>query len=162
MNRVICTTILQMIFSQRDGLAQDSSLLALPVVLCTEIAQGLGIMTACVPYLKPFLESLTSGVLDTNITNIFDTTDTQNTTQSTTRTQKLRSQASSSVIAARSTNPLSAKPILPLAQMLGPYNFAAVHAKSNAWDTGSTSSQAHIIKQTTSWAVDIELQTMDK
>ncbi|KAL9129042.1 MAG: hypothetical protein Q9217_002412 [Psora testacea] len=33
------------------------------VVLCTEIVQALSIITACIPYLKPFLEALDTGMI---------------------------------------------------------------------------------------------------
>ena len=34
-----------------------------PVVICTQAQQSLGIITACVPYLKPFFAGLSSGIL---------------------------------------------------------------------------------------------------
>ena len=34
-----------------------------PVVICTQAQKSLGIITACVPYLKPFFAGLSSGIL---------------------------------------------------------------------------------------------------
>ena len=34
--------------------------------MCNQLVQNLGIITACVPYIKPFLESLESGMIRTD------------------------------------------------------------------------------------------------
>lgn len=45
---------------------EDPTFDAWPVVLANQVVQNLGIVTACIPYLKPFFESLGSGMIRTD------------------------------------------------------------------------------------------------
>ena len=37
-----------------------------PAILCDQLVQNIGIITACMPYIKPFIESLESGMIRTD------------------------------------------------------------------------------------------------
>ena len=59
---MIVATILQLVLIYRRARTSEP-FLTWEVVLSTEIVQCLGVIAACVPYLKPFLESLESGMI---------------------------------------------------------------------------------------------------
>lgn len=61
--RVLAATILQLIYLNRAAHTSDATFKAWPVVLGAQMVQSLSIITACIPSLKPFLESLESGML---------------------------------------------------------------------------------------------------
>ena len=41
----------------------DFTFESFPYIVCTQTVQALSVITACVPYLQPFLESLNTGLL---------------------------------------------------------------------------------------------------
>lgn len=60
----IAASISRLIFlSRSDGNLEHSSFAFWTYILNTEIEQGLSIITACIPFLKPFFESLETGML---------------------------------------------------------------------------------------------------
>jgi len=63
---VIFAIIAQLVFLDRAYSSQDFTLQIWPYVLCTESVQTLSLITACIPYLKPFLDSLQAGALRTD------------------------------------------------------------------------------------------------
>ncbi|KAI9880638.1 MAG: hypothetical protein M1830_001642 [Pleopsidium flavum] len=60
---VVAAIIAQLVFLAQDSGAQDVSFSRWREVLSAELVQNLGIVTACIPYLKPFFESLQSGMM---------------------------------------------------------------------------------------------------
>ncbi|KAL8900183.1 MAG: hypothetical protein Q9207_005819 [Kuettlingeria erythrocarpa] len=52
-----------MIYTGVAGATSDTTFETWPVVLSAEVVQSLSIITACVPCLKPFLDSLESGMI---------------------------------------------------------------------------------------------------
>ena len=61
--RVLAAIILQLVYQNRAAHTKDRTFKMWPVVLSAQTVQSLSIITACVPCLKPFLESLESGML---------------------------------------------------------------------------------------------------
>ncbi|KAI2602616.1 hypothetical protein GGR54DRAFT_494464 [Hypoxylon sp. NC1633] len=59
----IAAVIWQMVESQQISNHDDATFTFWPIVLSMSLAQCLGIMAACAPYLKPFLDSLESGLI---------------------------------------------------------------------------------------------------
>jgi hypothetical protein len=53
----------EMVFLQRTKDSSDLSYKGWQVALCTQLMLCLSISTACIPYLRPFLDSLESGLL---------------------------------------------------------------------------------------------------
>ncbi|KAL8857575.1 MAG: hypothetical protein Q9178_005903 [Gyalolechia marmorata] len=60
---VLAAIIFQLVYQNRAAHTKDSTFKMWPVVLSAQTVQSLSIITACVPCLKPFLESLESGML---------------------------------------------------------------------------------------------------
>ena len=60
---MIVAAILRLVFLVREPNPQDPSLTNWTIVLCAQLVQNSSIITACVPYLKPLLESLESGMI---------------------------------------------------------------------------------------------------
>ena len=65
MSSVIGATIGQLIELQQYSKASDPILDVWPYLISTQCVQALSIITACLPYLKPLLESLQAGALQT-------------------------------------------------------------------------------------------------
>lgn len=57
---------MQLAYLHRASGSEDFTYRVWPAVLCNQLVQNLGIITACVPYIKPFLESLESGMIRTD------------------------------------------------------------------------------------------------
>ena len=64
--RVIASALAQLNYLKSAYDTADVTYSLWPVVLCNQIVQNIGIITACVPYTKPFLESLESGMIRTD------------------------------------------------------------------------------------------------
>ncbi|KAI4272577.1 MAG: hypothetical protein LQ337_005209 [Flavoplaca oasis] len=60
---VLVAIVVQVVYHNRAKGRDDRTFEMWPVVLCAQIVQSLSIITACIPCLKPFLESLESGML---------------------------------------------------------------------------------------------------
>ena len=65
-SRVIAAAIAQLLYLHRASGSEDFTYRVWPAVLCNQLVQNLGIITACIPYIKPFLESLESGMIRTD------------------------------------------------------------------------------------------------
>ena len=63
--RVVVATVTQLSYLQRS-LNPDFTFDSFPYVICTQTVLALSLVTACVPYLQPFLESLNTGMLWTD------------------------------------------------------------------------------------------------
>ena len=61
--RVLAAIVMQVVYQNRAKGTDNRTFEMWPVVLCAQIVQSLSIITACIPCLKPFLESLESGML---------------------------------------------------------------------------------------------------
>ena len=59
-------TVLQSTYFRREFVSNRVISDSGPTALCAEIAQNFGIITACIPYLKPFFDSLQSGMIRTD------------------------------------------------------------------------------------------------
>ena len=55
---LIAPIIASLVFLNRSASTQDQTFDPWPVVVCNQVVQNLGIITACVPYLKPFMQNL--------------------------------------------------------------------------------------------------------
>lgn len=140
-----------------------------PVALCNQFVQNLGIVVSCIPYIKPLLESLESGMIRTDdlrrlgMTGVYGYGGGSNQSRRT-KTYKLsdlatRSRRSGSKDQATFRTAFGAEEqdyIVPPAGS----NFATATAVSRSsesrpeWDAESQKSFSRMIKQTTSWAVE--------
>ena len=137
--------------SNRAGPSSDPSFRLWPTVLCTQVVQAASFISACVPYLRPFLESLESGMI---------------------RSDDLRrrgmggsygygdsSQKGNSSVKQKSQPRTKETSFIPLQDLSGSRNTTTVQSDVPQWeDRTSTSSQTRIIRYTTSYAVDSEPQ----
>jgi hypothetical protein len=62
-SRTVAAIITQIIYTHQKLYSADPTFDTWPVVLCAEVVQCTSTVTACIPNLKPFLESLESGML---------------------------------------------------------------------------------------------------
>lgn len=61
--RVLAAIIVQLYYVNRARDSKDETFATWPTILSAESVQSLSIITACVPCMKPFFESLESGML---------------------------------------------------------------------------------------------------
>lgn len=152
-------TVLQLFYLNHASHSRNPTLDFWSTAVCTQVVQSLSIITACVPYLKPFFESLESGMI---------------------RSDDLRRRgmkfpygygsgksAGSTTQGPSQTPSRIAKPLetshelraIPTAASMGfghHANATTVTATRDDWDDGSETSQSKIIRQTTTWTVNAE------
>ena len=63
---MIAAIMCELVFRNRIAGSEDRTFAAWPVVVCSQFVQALSIITACIPYLKPFFVSLESGMIRTD------------------------------------------------------------------------------------------------
>ena len=63
---MIVAIICELVFRNRIAGSEDHTFAAWPVVMCSQLVQALSIITACIPYLKPFFASLETGMIRTD------------------------------------------------------------------------------------------------
>ena len=63
---MIMAIICELLYINRAARSADRTFARWPVAVCSQFVQALSIMTACVPYLKPFFASLESGMIRTD------------------------------------------------------------------------------------------------
>ncbi|MCJ1361828.1 hypothetical protein MMC16_000928 [Acarospora aff. strigata] len=152
---VIAATIVQLIYLNRAANTSDFTFDHLPFVVCTQVVQNLSVITACIVYLKPFFESLESGMIrsdDLRRRGLKSTTGSNYTGSGgdmpTSKTKFALRSARDAVGESRELDGIGQR-----------NHTTTVTAAGNLdnqydWDAGSQKSQSRIITQTTTWAVD--------
>ncbi|KAI9881206.1 MAG: hypothetical protein M1830_007184 [Pleopsidium flavum] len=153
---VIAAVTAQLVYLNRASDTTDATFDLWPLVLCTQVVQNMSIITACIPYLKPFLESLESGMM---------------------RSDDLRrrgiegingySTASSGRFGTNSSSKISSKSARNTVKQSRELegidqsnnNTTTITATGDShnlydWDAESQRSRSKMIKQTTAWTVD--------
>ena len=166
---MIIATGLQLGF---NGRAHDSTDLTLDLwlpALCTQFVQNLSIVTACVPYLKPFYLGLESGMIRTDDLRRHGLVGSHGYGNDGSERFSGRCGPKNAVDSKKSTNShelggLDVQTEAPNTQV---YHNNRVFAEASRnvrtadWDHESQTSQSRIIKQTRTWDVDIESQDYD-
>ena len=126
--------------------------------LAVQVIQNLSIITACIPYLKPFLESLETGMLGSDDHRRHRLSATYpNTNETVTSSESVSLKHSLAKIFRGSPKvPKTSTPISLQIAAGSPQQRVAVWAgdSNNAWDAESQGSQAKIIRQTRTWTVE--------
>lgn len=63
-SRVVSAATVRIIYLIEDSTLGDLTSEAWPATLCALIVESLSVIAACIPYLKPFLDSLESGMMN--------------------------------------------------------------------------------------------------
>ncbi|CAD6581439.1 MAG: hypothetical protein ASARMPREDX12_000463 [Alectoria sarmentosa] len=63
---VVGAIVCELVFRNRNARSEDQTFAAWPVVICSQFVHTLSIITACIPYLKPFFSSLETGMIRTD------------------------------------------------------------------------------------------------
>lgn len=111
------------------------------IVLCAQVVQNSSIITACVPYLKPFLESLESGMIRSD--NIPQHDDTMESVSGGYDGHKLSKLTLKHEKLEHALRPCTASIVIT----------SGGQDESPEWDTESQRSSSRIIKTTRTWAV---------
>lgn len=158
---VVTAIAVQIVYLNRESGSQDPSLNFWPTAICTQAVLNLSIITACIPYLKPFFESLESGMIRSDDLRR--------------RGMKLpygsgsgKSAGSTMLGSGKAPSRIAKSPDVSheLGQVspnTGSFNFGhqansttITATMRDDWDDGSDTSQSKIIRQTTTWAVNAE------
>ena len=129
--------------------------------LAVQVIQNLSIITACIPYLKPFLESLETGMLGSNDHHRHRLSATyRNTDETVTSTESVSLRHSLAKILRGSPKVSKTSTAISLQIAAGsPQQSVTVwagHSNNDVspWDAASQGSQAKIIRQTRTWTVE--------
>ncbi|KAG9233487.1 hypothetical protein BJ875DRAFT_485081 [Amylocarpus encephaloides] len=161
----IGAVIFQMVVLNSTKNSPDASYDQWLVQIAMALAQTLAIVTACVPYLKPFMDGLESGMIRSD--DLLRRTEAPGTKGGAyAYGQERKSPTMGSTIGKsvkRSTSRLSkiSAPMRPTPHEMGPIKNATINTISvgrnphddHEWEASSDSSQTKIIKQTRSWGV---------
>ena len=166
---VIAAAVARVIYLNDAFKSTDYTFAIWPAALCSAVLQSLSIITACIPYLKPFLESLESGLIRSDDLRRMGMTDMYGN-----GTEKMNSSQGSRQVIPNSRR-TSERPheLSSMRKELGTTNaksfvidtgapataIGTAHGDSDhhhSWDADSQSSQSKIIKKTTtmSWAIE--------
>ena len=63
-SRAMVTAVIRIVYLRKASYGRDFTFEAWPAALCALIEETISIVAACIPYLKPFLESLESGMMN--------------------------------------------------------------------------------------------------
>jgi hypothetical protein len=129
------------------------------VQIAMALAQTLAIVTACVPYLKPFMDGLESGMIRSD--DLLRRTEAPGKGGAYPYGRDRKSPLNSAVSKRLSKMSNPSRPVRPRPHEMGPIKNATMNTVSveanprheHDWDVGSDSSQTKIIKQTRSWGV---------
>ena len=164
-------TIASLIFIHCDPLLNQSTNISTsdftyqlwPIALCNQVVQAMGIVVSCIPYIKPFLESLESGMIRTDDLRRLRVTGVYGYHGPSKRSGRTKSYKLGDIIS-------SASKTTPTQRMTGAAgaenidgivsegrNFATATAilpggsEERDWDAESQRSSSRIIKQTRTW-----------
>ncbi|KAF4629830.1 hypothetical protein G7Y89_g8316 [Cudoniella acicularis] len=154
---VIACTATQLVFTNSDlasDVGSDPSFNLWKVIVCVQILLATSIMTACIPYLLPFLESLESGMLGADDLRRRGKTDAYGYgTAERSKDSTTNSGNASSLSKKKNRDAVALQPV-------SLENNTSVQADGTAWADGqSTSSQARIIHYEQTWGVGYENRT---
>jgi hypothetical protein len=129
------------------------------VQIAMALAQTLAIVTACVPYLKPFMDGLESGMIRSD--DLLRRTEAPGKGGAYSYGKDRKSPLNSTMSKRLSKISGPIRPMRPPPHEMGPIKNATINTISvginpydeRDWDVGSDSSQTKIIKQTRSWGV---------
>jgi len=149
--RVIIMTVIQIFLLNKASTSHSPTIDLWPFVIGTQIVQCISFVTACIPYLKPFLKSLESGLFRVDDQHGFGTT------LSSHKQVGLSSTGKTSFSVKTENTPA---PTLELdtfrSTQLHYTASTATQDGSHGWDQQSQTSQSRMIKETRGWAVNLE------
>ncbi|KAF2140424.1 uncharacterized protein K452DRAFT_231004 [Aplosporella prunicola CBS 121167] len=171
---VVPAIVMQLVYINKDQPTQDPSLHDWPVSICSQVVQSLGIVFACIPYLKPFFSSLESGLVRTDhhpltAFNTLYAQDPDKTLQSSqasvrakstgksTRNSTTKNSSRNSGRSSFALSPFHKKKALDSSAIIFQAHTesrAEAGERRSSWDNASTSSRARIIRQTQTWKVE--------
>lgn len=146
----------QMVFTNRAANTTDPSFHLWKIILINQIVLTVSITTACIPYLRPFLDSVESGLLRSDdlrrrgLEGSYGYKSQPSRKSSSVPLSTVKSKRSETKVPT-SDNPIPLRPAQDNAAV------TTVQADISGWeDAQSTSSQSRIIRYTNTWTVDSE------
>lgn len=135
----------ELVYRNRAAGSQDRTFTQWPVVICSQFVQALSIITACIPYLKPFFVSLETGMIRTDDARRMESKSTRTYWYS-------RSTGPKKNIASTLLRPMRSKKSEEWTELstqrvtaAGPNSSTANSQNTGTWDTESLTSQSRII-----------------
>lgn len=156
---MITAIIAQLVYLNRNPGSDDYTFDSWPMVLSSQSVQSLSIITACIPYLKPFLASLETGMIRADDLRRRGITGTgvQYTASIPSSGQKsialrIFRPGQQSQLSERNDNAMGQGQSQPVV------HGGDEHTRHAEWDAESQASRSRIIMHTTTWAVESESQ----
>lgn len=151
--------MVQLFYLDRTSDSQNPTLDFWSTAVCTQVVENLSIITACVPYLKPFFESLESGMIRSDDLRRRGMkfpygSGSGKSAGSTTQGQSLT--PSGLAKPSETSHELREIPSRGNLRFGHHANATTFTATRDNWDDGSETSQSKIIRQTTTWTVNAE------
>lgn len=138
-----------------------------PVVLCDVITQNLSITAACIPHLKPFIQSLESGMIRTDDLRRLGLSSAYGYGSGKAKSYQLSSLSSRFTRSATAErgSPSQVKRKIRSSSVEGPISFPGQHSTTlttasagtgaaQSWDMQSQKSTSGMIQQTMTWSVE--------
>lgn len=146
---MIAATIVRLVYLYQRSNPRDSTLTNWTIVLCAQAIQNLSIITACVPYLKPFLESLESGMIRSdNVRRHGDTTTSESGGDDSHKLSSLFPKK-------KKSEPTLTDGVSTLRSTTSDVVITSGgQGEAQDWDMGSQRSSSRIIKTTRTWVVN--------
>lgn len=152
-------TVAQLFYLNHTYNSRNPTLDFWSTAVCTQVVQNLSIITACVPYLKPFFESLESGMIRSDDLRrrgmkfpygYGSGKSAGSTTQGQSQTPSRLAKSSEK---SHELRDISGTDSVGFGHHA---NETTITATRDDWDEGSETSQSKIIRQTTTWTVNAE------
>ena len=140
--------VAQLFFLNRTADSQNPTLDFWSAAVCTQVVQSVSLITACIPYLKPFFESLESGMIRSDLRRRGMKFSYGSGSGKSAGSTTLGDSLTSSRLAKPSENSHELREI-PRTGFGHPANSTTITATRDEWDDRSETSQSKIIRQTT-------------
>ncbi|EEP80780.1 predicted protein [Uncinocarpus reesii 1704] len=151
---VVTAVAFQLYFLNRVQTTRNATFDYWPMSICNQAVLSLAVVTACIPFLKPFMDSLESGLLRADDQY-------RRSGKGTYRYNLSGSKSSGRRAGRKETDEFNELGVLSSKRSRA-YNGHGSQVESGVadWESNSQSSHSRIIKETRTFAVDVELYTL--
>jgi hypothetical protein len=150
-------TIIQIVLLNQASASRNPTFDLWPFVTSTQAIQCISFVTACIPYLKPFLKSLESGLFRADDLHGFGTTFMDSQSRGASSSKGLSSKGKTSLSTKIKSLPSLNLELDTLSSAQLQYTAStATGGKHHGWHRLSQSSQSRMITETRSWTVNVD------
>ncbi|MCJ1310347.1 hypothetical protein MMC25_004011 [Agyrium rufum] len=157
---VMGSIVSELVFRHRNRNSQDPTYDAWPVLISLQFAQSLSIIIACIPYLKPFLLSIESGLIRTDDTRRLGGRSFLGYDISAKAGNPFNDSSQAKPSSGSKSIKLLSWPQSTLSRAEGKTTSKVASGEDHArWETESQASQSRFIRHTKTFAVEVDART---